>query len=350
MSYPLLIAGVIIILTIYADFAYTTLSTNGAGFISNIVTQAIWKIFILLSGGNGSRFILKFAGVATVVALLIFWVAMIWMGNALIFLSDRSSVVDSITNTPVGSFDVVYFVGYTIFTLGNGDLKGGDTLWRNYSAIVSVSGLSILTIAISYMVQVLSAVTDKRHLSIYISSMGDSPQKILMQAWNGRNFEKLEPHFLELTTRILYHDQNYLSYPILHQFHSTKAKEAEGINLVALDEAISMLLICVPKEHRPASLDVSALRKSITAYLINLEDNFFSMAKHSPPLPDLKVLKDAGIPVIEDEAYIQERYHELEDRRRLLMAYLHHQAWEWSDLSAPRFPTHPKLNRLGQEK
>lgn len=281
-----------------------------------------------------------------VVVLLIFWISMIWLGNTLVYLSSVASVVDSTTNIPVNTLNKIYFVGYNIFTLGNGDLKGGNEYWKIYSAIVSVSGLSILTIAISYIVQILSAVTDKRHLSIYISSMGDSPQDILLQAWNGKDFLRIEPHLLELTTRILYHDQNHLAFPILHQFHSTSVKDAAAVNLVALDEALSIFLFCIPVEHRPAALDLNSLRKAITAYLINLEATFFPLAKETPPIPDLQELKDAGIPLIKNQAQIDQYYTKIADRRRLLLAFLRHEAWDWSDLTKPRFPVHPKLTQL----
>ena len=64
------------------------------------------------------------------------------------------------------------FTGYTLSTLGNGDFKPGTSFWRIYTVIISLSGLSILTIAITYLVQVLTAEISKRRLSIYIATLG----------------------------------------------------------------------------------------------------------------------------------------------------------------------------------
>ncbi len=123
---------------------------------------------------------------------------------------------------------------YPLATLGIGDFYPAKPFWRIFTVTVALSGFSLLTIAITYLIQLLTSEIDKRKLSLYIASIGTTPQDILMNGCDGKTFRRLGSHFISLSPMILSHSQHYLAYPILHQFTSHRPLDATAFTLTAL--------------------------------------------------------------------------------------------------------------------
>lgn len=190
-----LVIGALLIGTVCYDLIYTTFSPRGAGFVSSTVSTFIWRSFFWMSRLFKTKQVLNGAGIVIVVAVLLTWVLLLWAGNTLVYLSDPEAVINSTSKVPADLAQRIYFTGYNLSTMGNGDYKAGTDAWRIYTAFISFSGLIMITIAITYMVPVLSAVTARRALSIRIAAIGRSPQKMLLNNWNGKDFKNLESHF-----------------------------------------------------------------------------------------------------------------------------------------------------------
>ncbi|MES2733771.1 MAG: potassium channel family protein [Bacteroidota bacterium] len=336
MNYFFLIFGILLSVVVVYDFAHTTLSANGVGWLTGQVSRRLWKVFLFICRHKGAHPFFNHSGMVTILANLFTWITLCWVSNALIFLSDPSSVVNAVTHLPATTIETIYFTGNSLATLGMGDFRPNGNFWKLFTVIVSLSGLSILTIAITYLVQVLTAEIGKRQLSLYIATLGGTPQGILLNGWNGQNFSKLEKDFYGLSTMILAYSQNHLAYPILHHFHSSDIKGSSAINLTALDEALTILLLYVPESAR-ASLDIGSIRKAMTTYLITLESDFIKPSENLLPLPDLSLLRDAGIPLLDEDSALQQGYQRLVTRRRLLKALLENDGWLWNDLNRPKF-------------
>ncbi len=337
MNYYLFAAGVLLSLINIYDFAYTTLSANGVGLITGRLSRGLWKFFLLVCRRRGANRFFNHAGMFTIILNLSTWIILTWAANSLIILSDERSVVSATNGTPASRVEKIYFTGNTLATLGIGDFKPGTNFWRIYTVIISFSGLTILTIAITYLVQVLTAEISKRQMSIYIATLGGTPQSILLNGWNGKDFRKLERDFAGLSAMILAHAQNHLAFPILHHFHSSEIKESSSINLTALDEALTILKLCIPETAQTADLDVGSLRKSLTTYLLTLESDFIQASDRPLPIPDLAMLQQEGVPIIDDPKRIEAGYKKLDLRRKLLRALLENDGWRSSDLNRPKF-------------
>lgn len=63
-----------------------------------------------------------------------------------------------------------------------------NNVWRVITSITAFSGLAFITASLTYFVQVLSAVGLQSKLSLYINSMGRSPQQILANSWDEKGF------------------------------------------------------------------------------------------------------------------------------------------------------------------
>jgi len=70
----------------------------------------------------------------------------------------------------------IWFVLYTMFTLGNGDYTPNGGAYQLAGGAAVASGMSLITLAVTYLLSVISAVTQKRSFAGQVSSFGESPE------------------------------------------------------------------------------------------------------------------------------------------------------------------------------
>lgn len=343
MNLVLFLPGLLIMLLTVYDLIYTIFAPRGAGIISGKVTSLISYIFKAVYHLSKKKNIYNGQGVAIVVSIELVWVMLLWLSNMLIFMSDLEAVVDSTTHQAATSMERFYYTGYLLTTMGNGDYIGGTDLWKVYAALISFTGLLMITLSITYMVPVLSAVTERRALSIRIASIGHSSQAMLVNNWNGHDFSMLNTQLQELAQSIARQGQLHFSYPVLHFFHHSQKETALLPNLVAFDEAITILLLYVPKAYRPTEQYLIPVRFAISSFLETLTATFINASDKLPPDFKLDKIQDLDIPLCVPS---QNKIDELAFRRRVLSAMMENGGWHWEDLDAPVFNNKLELSSL----
>lgn len=325
--------GVIVLLVTATDLINTSLSVRGAGFITRRLSKAIWKLLLRLTKNRGNRKILEKGGSIILVSIIINWLVLIWFSATLLFVSQVDSLMNVETNTSTTVISKIFFTGYTLSTLGLGDIEPNGALWEILTSTLSFTGLILISIAITYLIPVVSAEIEKRKVSVYITTLGCSVEEILLNHWNGKDFKQLEQAFVNLTTMIILHAQNHKAYSVLHFFHTSNKNEAFVLNLTNLDETLTVLFHNIPEEHRPSKHVLMGLRKAISSYLETLPGTFISPSEITPPLISLNKLNKAGVPLMTGDDAVQE-YQKISPRRRLLLALVNDDGWEWRDISA----------------
>jgi hypothetical protein len=331
VSLLLLIAGVLLLLATVTDVVWTTLGTHGGGPISKHVTAALWKSALGLHHRRPNHRALSFAGTTILVLIVSFWVVMFGTAWVLIFSSHPSSLLDTRTRAAADLPGRIYFVAYTISTMGNGDLQPNGGPWRLATAIATLSGIGSVTLAITFLLEVLSAVVQKRALGAYISDLGGHPRKILERAWTGEVFDSLNDHLLQLTSLIHLYTEQHLAYPVLHYFHSENPRTAATLRVAALYETVLLISEGVIHEKRPPRMVCAPLRDALAGFAGVIEHEFVNPEDIAPRPPSLEVLRDLGIPTVEDEAFAQAVRRE-DEIRRFLIGLLHDDGWNWRDL------------------
>lgn len=335
----LLAFGIIIIFLVILDIVETTLSPRGAGILTKHVISGTWRLALYLSGRNGSQQLLDYVTVFISISMLTLWIALLWMGNSLILISDFDSVITT-SRVPASTIDKVYFAGYVLSTLGNGSLIPGSEFWKIYTALLSFTGLLLITIGITYLVPLLQAEIQRRNLCLHIASLGTSPEDFLISNWNGKDFSQLNGHFDDLRKEISYLGQNHRAYPLLHHSHSHIKQKSTPITMSILDEALTIMIYCLPDNTWPNESSLKALRNAITSYLSTLNNAFIQPSKDAPEQPDYDNLIKAGLPVTKDQEKIFDCYKSNGPRRKLLLGLLYTDGWQWSDLQLRSFQIH----------
>lgn len=330
MEVLFLILGIVIILLVTVDLLTTTLRMGGGGFISTFVSKWTWNLFFFMAKKDAKSHLLNLAGFFILIVLILTWLILIWSGYSLIYLSDLDSVVESSGEIPANTVGNIYFVGYTLSSLGNGDLKAGTDFWRIVTNIMSFYGFFFITLTITYILPVLDAAIKKRTLSAYIFQLGKTPDEILKNGWNGENFNMLYDQFKNMHTMVLDHTERHLAYPILHYFHSQNAKYAAPLNLALLDETITIQEI-YQLDKSTAAYNWKILRQSIDAYLDVLGKSDILDSKEAPPFSYRHKLQSFPISISEDEEH--QKLLEFKKRRKIWVSLIEKDGWDWDDLT-----------------
>ena len=323
--------GLIVLLITSADLVNTSISVRGAGYMSRRISIFIWNMLLRITRKTGKQKVLEFGGLFILLSIIINWLILIWFSATLMFVSQTDSLKNVETNTSTTIASKIFYTGYTLSTLGLGDIEPNGAFWEILTSILSFLGLVLISIAITFLIPVVTAEIEKRKVSVYITTLGCSTEEILTNYWNGADFKDLEQPFLNLTNMIILHAQNHKVYSVLHFFHSSNKKESFVLNLTNLDEALTILLHRVPEEQRPAINVLKGLRKAISSYLVTLPVAYVVAAEVEPPHLSHTSLGLKEIPIMPyDELIITTP--SLANRRKLLLGLVNDGGWKWTDL------------------
>ncbi|MGN6602585.1 MAG: hypothetical protein ACTHK8_09050 [Ginsengibacter sp.] len=334
MNYLFFAAGVFIVAFVLVNVFISTLAPRGSRFFTQRLLHWVWKFFYWLADGKGSRKVMNYAGIFTLIIFLLAWVFLFWFGNTLIYASQLDSVVSTANNMPATPIEKFYFVGYILSTLGLGDFGPNGNGWMVYTSFISFSGFIMISTIVSYLLSVSAGEIQKRKVSCFIHSLGSSPEKILLNAWNGHDFSRITNNFTELTNLILEVSQQHTAYPVLHNFHSNLISESFSVNLADLDEALTILLLYKPEELLPSKFEIYSLRYAITEFLATLQKAHIHQSKNNPcPLEIEKLLKEQ-IPLKDNSEKIDLNIEQLKFRRKLLLGMLENDGWNMQSIYA----------------
>ncbi|MCW9706236.1 ion channel [Fodinibius salsisoli] len=325
-----LIAGIFIVFVTACDFFYTTVSFNGAGVLARSVSNGIATLFLWTNKKTSSRYMLKFSGMIHILAQVALWISLLWFGLFLIFMGSPDSVLHAPTGTTASAINKFYFSGYVLSTLGNGQYIPNGGGWQVTVAAFSFAGFIFITTAMTYLMNLTSAVIHKRKLSLFISNLGETPEEILVNSYTGDGFERLTRVTPDLQQMINEHSQNHYAHPGVHYFYSVTRAESLSLNLANLDEALTILEHRIEKGKAPIQ-DLIPLRDAIDKFLDTMEHHFIRSFKIEETYAlDISYLQEKGIPLnveLSDELPIKKR-------RSQLTGLFQSTGWSWEHIYA----------------
>ena len=329
MNIILLLSGVAIVIVTNIDALSTILRINGGSKISNFVARKVWSVSVFISVKFSRKSILSNVGALIVITLFTLWAVLLMIGYGLIYNSDINSIVETSTEQSASIPAKFYYVGYTLTSLGNGDLKTGNDFWRIISNFTGLNGMFLLSIAISYFIPLMNAVVKQRMLATYISNLGKTPTDIILNGWNGSNFDILHEQFKDLYPMILMQCEQQLAYPVLLYFHSDNPKYSPQLNLVKLDEALSIQEIYNIDQSDKAYIWKN-LRMAMDKYLKVINNSYSFKKGDIPDFPYKENLRSLNISVTETTA--NNLLHKIKDRRAFIASLVKNDGWEWEEL------------------
>jgi len=323
--------GALLILAVAVDLLWTTLGTHGGGPLTGRGMRLLWRGIIALRGRSEAHRLLSFAGSLMLAFTVVVWMGLLWLGCFVIFGAKRDAVVTARERRPVTVEERAYFTGATLFTFGNAEYVPNGPRWRFATVMTGAIGFGTATLAITYLMQVLTSVVLKRTLGAYVSDAGGTPAAIVGRAWTGENFDGLELFLSNLTTMLHTVTEQHLAYPVLHYFHSEQRRTAAAIRIPSLYELTIILAEGVVRPKRPTPMTLQPVRDALAGFAHVIESEFVRAAATAPPPPPLGPIRDWGVPLVSD-AEFDASVREVDEIRRLLLGMVEGDGWTWEDV------------------
>ncbi len=283
-----------------------------------------------LTGRNGKSKLLARAGFYLLILIILIWVSSLMLSLFLLLQSDIDSVVNS-AKIPASALEKLYYSGYILSTLGIGDFTPSNNLWRIITDLYSFTGLILITMSVTYFIPVLSAIIKQRKLGINLSSLGNSPQEIILNAWNGKDYNFFTLQLLSLSDALLEHNQNHKAYPVIHFFHNNDKEHSVILQITRLHEAICILDNYLSPEYSMPKQEISTIKTALNNYIKVIgEVSNINFRNSSPITPDLNMLKEKNMLMPNSNSF--NFSEDVQQDRQFFLALVVNDGWEWKDV------------------
>lgn len=237
-----------------ADLFVTVLYARGdLPSLGSLLGRGVWRAFRGVGGlmGRGGVRFLTFAGPALVALLPIVWATLFVVGFALVVWPTLGSGVRATSGpTPTDFATAFYYSGYTFSTVGFGDLVPKTAFFRVLAALQSLLGFATLTMSISYLVSVYSALVRRNALGLAVyhrtGGTGEAVEA-LVRLGPGGDFSDARTSLAEIARGVHDVHESHHSYPVVHFFRARRplysmtriaatTAELAALMMTALDE------------------------------------------------------------------------------------------------------------------
>ncbi|MEO6471768.1 MAG: potassium channel family protein [Aeromicrobium sp.] len=161
--------GAAVVLAVLRDIFHTLGHPGAQGSLSRLVLGTIWRLTRRF-GGNGR--IVGLAGPLAMLAVIAVWGLLAVIGWTLLYLPHIPEGF-IFSSGPIGHesalVDALYVSLVTISTLGFGDIVPASNWLRIATPLEALFGFALLTVAVSWVLQIYPALTRRRVLAIRLT-------------------------------------------------------------------------------------------------------------------------------------------------------------------------------------
>ncbi len=232
----LILAGVAVLAVVTVDQMATILATGRtSGSLVPRLTALVWRGALATHRRWPSHRRLSIVGIALLVAAPALWATGLWLGWTLIVASDAEAAVEAESGASASLLARIYFAGFNLFTLGLGDVRPGSDGWRLVAVLASFMGLATITLGVSYLVPVVSAATERRHLARSLRQLGRTPQELLTHE------DLFVDELMASRSTMAKVTEQHLTHPVLRYYHAVEDSLSLAVRTVAVWEALEAL-------------------------------------------------------------------------------------------------------------
>ena len=252
------IAGALVMLLILLDVFLTVLYARmDTGFISQRVARAVWWVFSAASKPFGRRrgAILSYCGPTILVMHVLVWSFGLTLGAGLIIhpalgASVRAAVGET---TPHDFIAAMYAAGSSISIVGANDFTPDTAVFRVIYLFNSLVGISVISLTLTYLMQVYSALNRRNTLALHIhlssGQNADAAELIAGLGPDGR-FDIGYPDLSAVAGEMTQAREGHHFYPVLFYFRfRAPFYSVSRFTLVALDTATLIKSALHDKEY-----------------------------------------------------------------------------------------------------
>lgn len=279
------VIGTGLVILALADIYLTVLYPRGQrGIISVPLAQGLWQFFRF--GARTTRKqrdrILSYMGPTLLVTTVAMWVLLLLVGFALICWSALGNEIQMEGgNTPTDFATAIYYSGYSLVTLGTGDITPRTSTYRLLIVLESVLGFSVFTMTLTYLQSVYNQLIQRNIFALSLhhrtGKTADAAAMLTRLGSSGSFDSSTRQDLTNIAQNLLNLLESNHSYPALGYFRLQESYYAlariiflamDTVTLIrsALDEETYHSLIC--------SAAVKNLEESGMQFLAELSELF----------------------------------------------------------------------------
>jgi hypothetical protein len=350
----------ILALVVYDVYATILHARARSGPIGETLNRTLWRIarFIAFKLSRVRRHrLLNVIGPLLQPLLIIIFILMLALGFAFIYyprMPANFTVQGDAANSPFMA--ALYFSGTTLTTVGYGDIAPHTTGMRLTALFEAASGFALISLAITYLITVYSALERKR--AVAISFYHQAEEGANVAAFITHHFVVGRFYSLEITLRMATRDlqellESHVEHPVIHYFHPVEVyKSLPRVLFLAL-ETCAVIRSCLDDEeyaqmcnHPEVRTLEASSRHVLRELLASLElERRAAQRKDETQFEEsrrwrhrfeqtLRLLKQAGIKTRPDEAAAWEFYRaRREEWEAQLHRFSNYLGYDWDEIT-----------------
>ncbi|MBI0475606.1 two pore domain potassium channel family protein [Sphingomonas sp. MA1305] len=285
--------GAALMLLFLADVFLTVLYARaGTGLLAPHWNRGIWALLRGVSklAGRRDSTVLTFAGSLIVVSLIGFWAIGLVLGAALIIRPELGTAIRPSSGASSTDFATALLVaGNSLSIVGGGDYSPHTTGARLFFLLNSLIGTSVLSLVLSYLVQVYSALRERNALALAIDLMsdgtGDAAVMLVRLMPRGKAGDATS-ELGNLARSLAATKEAHHFYPLLFYFRFEQPLYAVSRFSFVLLDAMTLIDTALDQDRYgavSASAPVAAIRRGARLLLETLDSHFPTGSARNDP-------------------------------------------------------------------
>ena len=168
MNWIALLTGLLVLAVTASDFIYTTISAHGVGPLTRLTARTAFRSWNALTPGKPGELTQLLTGPLCMCAIAGTWMIGTVLGWYLVFqFQNEALLVEGRDATWVQALS---FIGNSISTAGSSNVNAGGPWWDVMGAVAAVSGMIVLTLSVSFVLNVMTTVASGRAFATLVHS------------------------------------------------------------------------------------------------------------------------------------------------------------------------------------
>ena len=278
------ILGAALMLLFLADIFLTVLYARaGTGLVAPRWTRLLWAILHGLAKlcGRHRTKMLSVAGPLIVVSLIGLWATGLALGAALVIQPELGSAIrPSSGEAPTDFVTALLVAGNSLSIVGGGDFSPHTTATRLLYLINSLVGASVLSLVLSYLVQVYAALRERNALALAVDLMTDGSgdaTEMLTRLMPGGDPGSATNGLSNLVGSLATTKEAHHFYPLLFYFRFEEPRYAVSRVCFVLLDATTLIESALDRRRYGSvagSAPVAAIRRGAWMLLETLDADF----------------------------------------------------------------------------
>ncbi len=309
--------GMALMVLAMVDLSLTALHPDVDGPLARNVQRGVWRLLVAGGRGRNQRRLVALTGPLMMVLTFVAWVAVLVLGFALVvwpFLTD-SFQSEQILGT-LGFVDALYYSGLTVSTLGLGDITPVSRPLQLLTVAASLSGFSMLTGIVAYLLEVLGSQHNRVRLALRIgedtNGRHDGPD--VLAAWlEDEELTDLRQRFEKWADLLRDTQDEIHRFPLVSVCYRSRDphEDPEPAVRAVARTVIAGHLLSSDERYRRLRTSLQGLDRAVTRFMVVMARQYLGQG----------LLEDLAQPHASDDdhAYVDDVHRRLEDNLGLVL-------------------------------